>query len=712
MEAVNKSDEFLSFEATDNGIKIFDNIEQHICEINTHRPVSLNEESTDRFIFPVDHASSIITEELSIKHTMAVCLRNHTGMMLDEFTMGDTRTLPSDQYIIEFSSPIKLYIIVNSKTEIKVDENKVNLKFLSPQKVYLGARSHHERPSTTIRTTDNPEDLVQAISYFGSSLKTTSCERSYPTLRGYPPNLKLDDHLKIPDILDKSETDVTIEVPPNYSSIFTIVSLAYYLGADVRLGESPKIMTDGNIIHDLEGTPRQFEDEVERVLKQCFFLDCISRTEGYYQVRLYEREQINSKIDLQFDSLYDQPVAEQLQSYLNVPYKLISGLVPIWKKTAHIQPVPKNIEFLSHISNDLSIIKPRKKKNIESVRSFNGKNKPSENDSNNGYKNLGNILCPAENYQSEGPIDVPQQNVEVLESTAMEHTWIGSGIPTDTNKAVLDAFENRIDQTPTDGDISIAIVVNDDEMAKEGTIVNEVYDSRDQLALTTDLRHRLTTGELRELFTQEYDFLHYIGHIDETGFRCIDGQLDTTDIKNVRISTFFLNACTSYQQAAEIIKSGAVAGIATTNPIINSGAERVGKVVARLLNQGFPISSALKIAKSESVMGSNYTVIGDGSANLTQAQSGVPSLCEINKKNPDKYEATYITYLTNKRDLGAITVPYAKNNKTYFLTSGKTGEFEMKTNELIRFTSMGEMPVRIDSKLYWGSENEFVSKIN
>jgi hypothetical protein len=714
MGPINGADDLLSFESKNNGMKIFDNIENHQCEINTPEVVTIEEESTERFVFPVDRASSIITEEISINHTIAVCVRNHAGVMIEEFTMGDTQTFPNDQYILEFSSPIKLYILVNSNINIEVKSNKVNISFEAPQKVYVGVRSHHERPSTTISTTDDPKDLVRAISYFGSALKTTSCERSYPTLRGYPPSLSLNDELKVPKILEKPETDVTIEVPPNYQSIFVIAPLAYYFGADVRLSETAMITAEGDIIHNLEGTTREFEDEVERVLKQCFFLDCISRTEGYYEVRLYEREQIESKLGLEFDLLYDMSISEQIQSYLSIPYEKISGLLPTWKKTAHVEPKSRNIKFLSHLSNDLSIIKSEKRENIENKTSSNGSGKSikridSENDS--GRFSRGE-LNPAEHYRSDENVDIPQKNIEISESTATEHTWVGHGMPIGASKATLDAFENRLNQTPTDGDIDIAIVVNDEEMAKEGTIVDDVYSSRDQLSLTTELQHQLTTGELHKLLNQEYDFLHYIGHIDKTGFRCIDGQLDATNVENVRISTFFLNACTSYQQATELIKSGAVAGIATTNPVLNSGAERVGKTVARLLNLGFPIISALKIAKSESIMGSNYTVIGDGSTNLTQAQSGVPSLCEINKESQGRYKTTYLTYPTRRRDLGTITVPYAKNNKTYFLTSGETGEFKMDKNELIRFTSMGTMPVRIDSELYWGNENDFITRLN
>jgi hypothetical protein len=278
-------------------------------------------------------------------------------MMIERFVLGDKKSLPHDQYIIEFSAPIKLYMLITSELDVHVKQNKTIISFPSPEKVYIGARSHHERPSTTIKTTDECEDLARAISYFGSALKTTSCERSYPTLRGHPPDLSLDNELNIPSILKKPETDVTIEVPANHQSIFVVSTLAYYFGANIDIGENAVIKTNGDIIHNLNDGPRGFEDEVKRVLKQCFFLDCICRTEGHYQVKLHEREKIEPKVDLNFDSLYGRSLGEQIRSYLTIPYQTVSSYIPAWKKTAHVSMNANNIEFLPYLINDLSIIR-------------------------------------------------------------------------------------------------------------------------------------------------------------------------------------------------------------------------------------------------------------------------------------------------------------------------------------------------------------------
>jgi hypothetical protein len=635
-------------------------------------------------------------------------------MMIEEFTLGDQKSLPHDQYTLEFSAPIKMYILTTCKINVHVKSDETILSFEGSEKVYIGVRSHHEKPSTTIKTTDKFEDLAQAISYFGSALKTTSCERSYPTLRGHPPNLSVDDRLNIPSILEKPETDITIEVPADYQSIFAVSSLAYYFGANINIGERAVIKSGGDVIHDLEDTSRRFEDEIKRVLKQCFFLDCICRTEGYYQVKLYEKDQIESKVDLNFDFLYDQSLGEQIRSYLTVPYQNVFSLIPAWKKTAHMSMNANNAEFLPYLANDLSIIQSKEETKTEQPNLEHGETssvRANKNERSSETLSRSGSKLQRRPRSGDGEAN-SRELVEILESSSIEHTWIGREMPIGASKAILDSFKNRLNQTPTDGNIDIMIVVNDKKMSEEGTIVDDVYSSRNQIDLTTKLRHQLTTEELRAVLNQEYDFLHYIGHIDKAGFTCSDGQLDAADITKMNTSTFFLNACTSYQQAVELIKSGAVAGIATTEPVLNSGAERVGKTVARLLNSGFPIISALEIAKSESIMGGNYTVIGDGSTNLTQAESGIPSLCDIHRDSSDQFRTTYKTYPTRRKDLGTITIPYAKNNDSYFLTSGRTGTFEMDKNELIRFASMGNMPVKLDSNLYWGSENRFINQLN
>ena len=703
--------DILSFDSTCEGVTVIDHIENRKCEICTSGHTSIQDAPTHGFTFPVDKATSINTSEILVKHNNSVYIWNHNNIVIEEISQGGTQSLPYGEYTIEIPFPIKLYISIDSKIEIKSTPENVRIRFDDSTKVLIGARSHHEKPSGTIKITEDTSDLMKAISYLGSGLKTTTCERSYPTLRGHPPTFNLSEDFMIPSVLEKPETGITIEVPENYREIFVIMPLAYYFGANVVPGETPLIKSSEGLVHDLGGTPREFEDEVERVLKQCFFLDCITRTEGYYQVKLHEREEIEPELELDFSDLYNQPISEQIRSYLSVPYDIISEHIPMWKNIAHVDIDPDNIEILPYLINDLSIIRS----NQTSHTTFQKTN--THDDELDKYRKNKQPMSTDDDILNKNDIfrpgETPKEGkklIEIPESRALEHTLVGDGIPTGATKAIHTAYKNQLDEDPTDGDIDIAVIVNDKKMVEEGVIVDDIYNSRDQLAPNTELQQQLTKSELRQIFNQEYDFLHYIGHIGENGFKCADGDLDVTKLKNISIRTFLLNACTSYQQAIGLIRSGSIAGIATIKPVLNSGAERIGKAVARLLNLGFPLISALDVAKSESIMGDNYIVIGDGGVNLTQPKGEIPSLCLIS--NGEKsFKTTYKTFPTKRENIGAITLPYAKDNKKYHLVSGDTGSFEMAKNELLRFILMGQMPIEFNSSLYWGNENEFVNQL-
>lgn len=702
-----------------NGVEIIDHIERRRCQIRTSKPVSPQIISSDEFWFPVDHGFSIAAEKLVLPYTMAVYIRNQTGIMIDELTSDDFRKFPEGQYSIEFSAPIKLYVSIESDFEIDVTSDDVTILLDNLTEVYVGARSHHEQPAATVTTTSNPSDLMEAISYLGSGLKTISCERSYPTLRGHPPEIKLGDQLHIPPVLEKPKSEVMIEVPPDLRSICVISPLAYYLAANVRPGKNPQIVTTDGFVYELANDEYQFENTVGRILKKCFFLDCLTRTEGYYQVSLHERNELEPDLDLDFSSLYELPISEQLKTYLDIPFEILRSYIPQWKMTAYIETDVKNIEILPFLSNDLAIIRSAQETVVDRYRPGDKSNKTQYGDSVEVNKFVRNNLKTGILRSSSGnhlnmrsnkkQIEEPEEYVQLTETDACERIWVGEGIPVDASKGMVEAFRNRIQRDLIDDDINITVIVNDEKMMDEGNTVDEVYNSREEISFSVDAYQNLTVSELSDIISGDADFLHYIGHIDKDGFECIDGKLDIRSLNKTGVDTFLLNACSSYSQAIELIKLGSIVGIATFKPILDSGAKRVGETIARLLNLGFPFITALNIAKSESIIGENYVVIGDGQLTLTQSKNGIPSLCDLStdgKRRNVKYE----TYLTRKRDIGSITIPYAKNNQDYYLTSGTTGEFSMDDRELLDFLSMGKMPVKLNSTLYWSSNNEFIKQ--
>ncbi|MCL7419223.1 MAG: hypothetical protein M8354_15510, partial [Halalkalicoccus sp.] len=293
----------IRFEYDDGTLDVVDTVERRRYSLSLSSAPAPTVTSGASFRFPVDGAVAVETDAITVPTVIAVYVRDADGRMLTETGKFAEESFPDGAYSLELCAPMKLYVRIEGPFEISADATRMVIEFPERDTVSIGARSKHDRPAATITTTDEPEDVMAAISTFGSALKTTSPERSYPTLRGHPPTIERGSALSIPDGLSPPETGITIEVPPTLRHAYVVAPLAYYLGATVKPGDEAQVRTESGFVHPL-GTDGEFETEVERTLKQSFFFDCITRTEGLYPIDLHERRAIERHVDLDFAALY------------------------------------------------------------------------------------------------------------------------------------------------------------------------------------------------------------------------------------------------------------------------------------------------------------------------------------------------------------------------------------------------------------------------
>ncbi|GAA0467630.1 hypothetical protein MUK72_05800 [Halococcus dombrowskii] len=669
------------FEQTEGGLAVVDPVERHRYELATGatRPTAVE---PSRFLFPVESAVSVRTDKITLPSVVSVHVRDESGVVVARAEHHAEEQLPAGEYIVEVSAPVKLYFRVEAALGITADAKGMAIEFEGEREVLIGARSHHERPATTVQTPADPEAMMEAISTFGSALKTTTPERSYPTLRGHPPTVELGDSLDLAG-LEPPDTGVTIEVPPEYESIYAIAPLAYYLGATVESGADPLLRTDRGFEQSLAGS-QGFEQTVARTLKQTFFLDCLTRTEGLYPVDLHERRVLEGELGLDFPTLYEQPLAAQLETYLSIPYRTIAEHLPTWKLTANVAATPASIEHLPFVVADLAV-----------VRSVNPATSPGE---------MASAVERATNEGGrfvDGPaaIDIQEPFVRPEPVDSLEQTWIGEGTPLGASKASLAAYRNRLERTPAEGDIEITVVCNDAAMDDE-RVVEASYGERADLPFDVTVAHDLTTDELADVLAARTDFLHYIGHVDDEGFACADGRLDARQLDSVGVDAFLLNACQSYRQGMALIEAGAIGGIVTISDILNSEGAKMGRALARLLNAGFPLGSALEIARSESIMGDEYLVVGDGEIAIAQAAHLQPNLCEI-ERSDNSFRATYKTFPTSWDGIGTVVRPEIGDNTDHYISSGDVESFDVTEEELLEFLSLEDIPVIVREKLNW-----------
>jgi hypothetical protein len=681
---------FITFRPTENppGIEVVDEIERRRQVLYMSRTPAPEPADTKQFQFPVTEAASVRTKELYSNQVIGVYVRDSSQSMVANVIDNDSVSLGDETWTLELDGHVKTYLRVDGPVDIRSGTEQTRIKFEEPTAVTVGARSRHEQPAATITTTADPHDVSRAIESFSSALKTTSPERSYPSLRGHPPRVEFGDTLDIPDDLKPPETDVRLELPMDFSKLFVAAPLAFYFGAEIVPSENPRLTTATGFSYQFDESG--FESDVVKVLKHVFLCDCVTRTAGLYNLDLHERKRIESLVPWDFDKLYEQPLAEQLETYLRVPYERIEPVVPKWQLATHVEPTARSVPMLPFLLNNLSIIYTASK----GV----GDAPPSSESSKKVFTRSDKVT-----RHLDGDSSTNRNYVSPNRSRGLEQAWVGEQVPIGASKLTREAVENRLERRLKRDDIAITVVLNDMAMETEQKDALDTYGGRDDFEVDVTTRENLTVSELRSVLTEECDFLHFIGHTDRGGLHCADGKLDIDTVEQTGVETFLFNACDSYTQGLALVEAGAIGGIVTLSDIVNDAAVRIGQQIGKLLNLGFPLQQALEIVRSNETLGRPYIIVGDGGVNVVQSQSAVPNLLDITRAEDD-FLLTYRSFPTAELGMGALTSPNLDQGSDYYLTSGELDTFNLTKAELNEFLELENSPVRVDGDLYWSDE--------
>lgn len=564
--------------------------------------------------------------------------------------------------------------------------------------MHVGARSLHRQPAATITVPDDPAALMRAVSTFGSGLKETSPERSWPTLRGHPPRIERGELLEIPSTVSSPQTDITIHVPPAYDYVYPVTPLAYYLGANVVPGETPRLTGGSGFVHTLD-TERRFAEEVARVLKQVFLFDCVARGYGYFYMDLHERTvlEARSRIDVDFESVYEDPLAEQLRQYLSVPYSAVADVVPEWSQATYVRPDPQNAPFLPYLANELSTVRtelvdergtrtPEQPHRESAIATFKRDNRQSPVDQS------------SERDRSSGRFE-QRQYVPLPEVDATEAAWVGDETPERGSKLLLDAFDGNCLEPKTTA-IDVTVVCNDPGMRDEHDAVAERYGVHEMVSFNVRRHEAVSTANLRELLTDETDLFHYIGHIDDRGFECPDGWFDARSLEETGATSVLLNACRSYDQGTALVEAGSSAAVVSLGDVENAGATRVGESFAGLLNFGFSIGSARNVVSNLTAIGRQYVVLGNPAATVAQCADGVPSIVRIDSTDDGQFDVTHSAHKSSLAKMGSACFSTLVEEEVHYLIPS-TIDIEGIELSVIEERIEEGTPVVLDGELRW-----------
>ncbi|WP_276299476.1 hypothetical protein [Halorussus lipolyticus] len=216
------------------------------------------------------------------------------------------------------------------------------------------------------------------------------------------------------------------------------------------------------------------------------------------------------------------------------------------------------------------------------------------------------------------------------------------------------------------------------------------------------LHNDLTTDELRDLLESGTDFLHYIGHVDDSGIRCIDGMLDVETIEESGVRGFFLNGCRSYEQGEKLVEKGSQVGVVTLTKIGNEPATEVGKKLARLLNHGFPMQSALSVVTDVNAPNRKYVVVGDGSQELIESQCGAPAIISPEKIG-DEISLKIQPYPTINATIGALQTTQINDLRIHSINSTILEE-QLSRESLNEYFENVKHPVQSGAGVLWPEE--------
>ncbi|MFC4436338.1 MULTISPECIES: hypothetical protein [Natrialbaceae] len=661
----------LIFEPTQHGLEIIDPVERHRYSLTAQKKVIPEATADDQIPYPVDEAVEIEVNKLSFFTKNTIYIYDSDGSLVAKIEPNERMSLPENEYVLDLSGPMKVYAYVKSSIDVYSDTRQTYIDLSNPTSAILGARSHHTRPAGTITTTSEPTDVMRAVSTFGSALKTMKPERSYPTLRGHPPALEIGNELDIPSKFERSETGIHIEIPPSLSQIFTITPLAYYLGAKIVPSSSPQLLLESDDSFELDGK-EGLESTVERVLKKIFFLDCVVRSEGTLPSSIQERDSVESALEFDIKTVYEQPLAKQLQAYLDVPFAVVEPYLPDWRES-RLTSSEEMIPFLPFISGHLTTVKTDKTEvNLA-------------DDSEN----------PVTQQYTRSESSRETSNMNTANPPIIEQLWKDKDSTETTTKTPLSAFYNSISRTPRKGPIEIKVICNDRDMFGELVAIYGTYGDREELPFEVTVYHELTKNELKEVFSRPSDFVHYIGHIEDGGFQCENGELNAWTLETVGTKAFLLNACQSYNQGLALVEAGSTGGIVTLEDIDNRDAISVGSMIARLLNQGFPLYGAIDVAREKSNAGEQYQIVGNGKTTVAQYKSGCPVYCIIEREG-NLNHVKFNIYSEFGMELGSIYRPYMESVSSHRLVPKEIGPVTASKPEIVEFLEMGAVPVLLN----------------
>jgi hypothetical protein len=680
----------IQWDETSTGVFATDAAEN---EVRVHAPDW--ESAADARVLPrlTDAETTGVTSAFSVRADDATLASPETTAATT-LAAGERQQLAAGDYVLEVGAAIDVVVGFSGPAQVVLDD-RLRVSFDAPERVAVGFRSDARAPPATITIPKTLDGVATAVTHAAAAHRTTTPDRSDPGFRRHPPAFAFGDNVDVPPSVAAATPDTGIEllVPRSLRALFVAAPLAYYLGATVTVdaGVTPRLRApDAGINHAFDALDR----EAPAMLARVFWLDCLVRAAASHSSppgcttndasrHTVAGGDVLATLGVDPDAAYDADLAQRLATYLDAPFERVADDLPEWHLSMHVAPNLDHVGTLPFLLDRLAFVHPPETATLESQELM-------ERSLDDFYR---------------GPPG-PVATVEMLKPKLREGRWQGwlaEGTPIDVFKTQPAAYRNHLDYLQSAGDaLSVAVVLNDRSMTGEHEAVADVYDAHaDSLPMDVTFFEGLTRQELADVLDDHYEFLHYIGHCEVEGLRCADGNLAVGDLSGTNVETFFLNACGSYYEGLDLVDQGSVAGAVTLRKVLDEQAAKVGTAFARLLVHGFPIETALRLARRRIRMGKDYAVVGDGMQTLSRTDGDEARVARVERGVDGECRVEYDQLAVDGHgcwydlDVAAADGPKLCGNSTTFRTPAA---------DLADLLSDADHPVIVDGEFFWSDE--------
>ena len=480
------------------------------------------------------------------------------------------------------------------------------LRFSDPRPVSIGLRDANPDPET-IRVPRTPAGVAAAVTAAGETLPDGP-DRSLPPYRPHPPLVAFDDDASLPD---PGGAGPVFAVPDDLATVLVAAPLAYYLGAELRVGADAPVVR-----FPTTGSERAFSrlpalaSEVAAALRRVVHLDrCSRQTPG----EAFDRTPLAARA-LTPEAVERVPPGVRYATFLDADVD--ASELPEWHLSTYVDASYERAQTLPSLLDRLSLVYPAEATEME----------PSD------------LLESSLDDFFRGAVSVTPLAPEL--GVGRAHAWLADGEVVDAFKSAPAAYEHARSRPATGDALDVTLVLNDPEMDAELAVADVYRDHAGTVPLDVTVREELSTDELAATLERSHDFLHYVGHCEADGLRCSDGHLSASSLSRSGARAFFLNACGSYHEGERLVKRGSVAGAVTLEKVLNEQAAKVGTAFGRLVVAGYGVDRALSVARRRVMMGKDYAAVGDGTATIAPAV-GEPAIATVEPGSGSELDVTY-----------------------------------------------------------------------